>query len=373
MDTFSIKFENKEYDESEKQETMAKFLKSNHNSLYIKNVQIYENFFKAVNHAETLFFRTAPVPMLLLSKLVKKNGHKVVFSGEGADETMLGYDIFSEMRIRKFWSKEKNSKRRNLLFAKLYGYLPQFRNKKYLPLTTGFYRNYLDFKDNDFFSHEIRWSQYDQIKSFFKGLNKRSLNANLKKIKKELPKNYYDLEPIRKAQILEFETLLSNYLLCTQGDKMSMANSVESRVPFLDEDFINNLKNYNDLQFQYGIKNKYFFRKAYSGILPNKIVNAPKIAYQAPEAKVFFSKGKPRDLTASFLNYIEKNNIFNYNNFNNLVTKIKNSEDNYRMSFRDNFAFILGVSYYCLDIASKEWSKKIKMNMNNKVNIINLS
>ena len=183
LDTFSIKFENKEYDESDKQLVMSKFLGSNHNSLLIKNNQIYENFFNAVNHAECLLFRTAPVPMLLLSKLVKKNNHKVIFSGEGADETMLGYDIFSEMRIRKFWSKEKNSETRNLLFAKLYGYLPQFNNKKYLPLTTGFYKNYLDFKKNDFFSHEIRWSQFNQVKSFFKGLKKNSLKESQKKLK----------------------------------------------------------------------------------------------------------------------------------------------------------------------------------------------
>ena len=62
---------------------------------------------------------------------------------------MLGYDIFSEMRI-EILVKGKESKTRNLLFAKLYGYLPQFNNKKYLPLTTGFYKNYLDFKKNDF-------------------------------------------------------------------------------------------------------------------------------------------------------------------------------------------------------------------------------
>ena len=56
-------------------------------------------------------FRTAPVPMYLLSKLVKDNGHKVVFTGEGADEILLGYDIFGENRIRRFWSRNKNSKR----------------------------------------------------------------------------------------------------------------------------------------------------------------------------------------------------------------------------------------------------------------------
>ena len=153
---------------------------------------------------------------------------------------------------------------------------------------------------------------------------------------------------------------------------MSMANSIESRVPFLDEDFVLKIKEFNYLNFQYGVKNKYFFRKAYKGILPDQIINAPKIAYQAPESKIFFTKGKPKELTISFLNYIKKNYLFDYKNFNNLVKKISNSDENYRMSFRDNFAFILGISYYCLDIASKDWLKTSKKNIKNKIEIINL-
>ena len=49
-------------------------------------------------------------------------------------------------------------------------------------------------------------------KKLFKGLKKNSLKESQKKIKDILPKEFNDLEPIRKAQILEFETLLSNYL-----------------------------------------------------------------------------------------------------------------------------------------------------------------
>ena len=65
-------------------------------------------------------FRTAPVPMYLLSKHVRSQGHKVVFTGEGADEILLGYDLFGETKIRKFWSKLPNSNLRPELLKKLY-------------------------------------------------------------------------------------------------------------------------------------------------------------------------------------------------------------------------------------------------------------
>ena len=79
LETFSIAFENKEYDESNKQKLMSKFLNTDHNNILIKNNDIYNNFSESVNHAETFFFRTAPVPMYLLSKLVKKMDTKLFF------------------------------------------------------------------------------------------------------------------------------------------------------------------------------------------------------------------------------------------------------------------------------------------------------
>ena len=52
---------------------------------------------------------------------------------------MLGYDIFSELKIRKFWSRNPNSNIRGNLFLKLYGYLPQFKNSRYAKLSIDFF------------------------------------------------------------------------------------------------------------------------------------------------------------------------------------------------------------------------------------------
>ena len=72
LDTFSVSFKNSEYDESKYQKLMSNFLGSNHHSITISNDDINKNFYETVNHTESLLFRTAPVPMYLLSKLVKK-------------------------------------------------------------------------------------------------------------------------------------------------------------------------------------------------------------------------------------------------------------------------------------------------------------
>jgi len=60
-------------------------------------------------------FRTAFVPMLLLSKATAEDGIKVVLTGEGADEAYLGYDIFRETMLRQDWKHIGVEQRRERL------------------------------------------------------------------------------------------------------------------------------------------------------------------------------------------------------------------------------------------------------------------
>ena len=75
---------------------------------------------------------------------------------------------------------------------------------------------------------------------------------------------------------------------------MSMANSVETKVPYLDDEFVEFVSKCNPKLFLQGIKGKHILRKAYTDILPKEIIDAPKIAYQAPEAKVFLTNIDPK-------------------------------------------------------------------------------
>lgn len=364
IDTFSISFDDESYDESSAQKLMSKFINSNHHTLKIKNEDIPNNFFKTIEHAETFIFRTAPVPMLLLSKLVSKKGHKVFFSGEGADEIFFGYDIFFETKIRKFWSKSPNSKNRFLLFKKLYKYLPQFSNSRYFSMIKDFYKTSLSIDDDLFYSHFVRWSQYEYMRNFFNLKDSRDYSQEnlVEELLKNLPKDFISLNLQRRAQYLECKTLLSNYLLSSQGDRMSMANSLEGRYPFLDENLIRDTTSMSDRKLAPTINSKKYLRDIFNKIIPQKIVNREKIAYQAPEARCFFSqnrKKKEYDLTKKFLSSAKKIDILNYKNVTNLIEKIKDPLSSQRLGFRENMAFVLGMSFYCLEEFNKKYKNKI--------------
>ena len=145
--------------------------------------------------------------------------------------------------------------------------------------------------DNVFYSHLIRWSQFQHVSSYFNLNNYQdSLEENLiAELLETLPVGFRSCSLDRIAQLVEIETLLHGYLLSSQGDRMSMAHSVEGRYPFLGKKFVKDMAEIADYRKTIGVRSKDLFRDAMKGLLPPEIVFRPKVAYQAPEAKSFLS------------------------------------------------------------------------------------
>src|SRR5204863_9323210 len=97
-------------------------LGTDHSEMRCSDEDVRRVFPDVVWHAETPLLRTAPAPLFLLSRWVRDFGYKVVLTGEGADETFGGYDIFKEAKIRRFWAKSPSSRRRAALLERLYPY-----------------------------------------------------------------------------------------------------------------------------------------------------------------------------------------------------------------------------------------------------------
>ena len=92
LKTFSVTFDDPEFDESAHQQEVVRFLGTEHCDFRCSYHDIGRVFPEVVWHAERPLLRTAPAPMFLLSALVRRHGYKVVLTGEGADEMFGGYD-----------------------------------------------------------------------------------------------------------------------------------------------------------------------------------------------------------------------------------------------------------------------------------------
>lgn len=291
LKTFSISFEDRDFDESNYQKLMVNHLGTDHRIHRVTNEEIFKHFKQTIWHTEIPILRTAPVPLMLLSRLVRENNFKVVLTGEGADEFLGGYNIFKETLVRHFWSRFPESKYRPLLLQKLYPYIKTIsvQNRR---LMEQFFARDLMQTENPIYSHLIRWRNTSALRSFLSEEIIAHLHGYdpVEAYIQTLPAELHHWAPLSKAQYIEIELFLTGYLLSSQGDRMAMANSVEGRFPFLDHRLIE-LTSRIPPKFKLRILNeKYILKKTMGRLLPEQIFNRPKQPYRAPITACFYQE-----------------------------------------------------------------------------------
>lgn len=281
MSTFSVEFADAVFDESAEQRLMAEHLGSRHHALRVTLDDIAGACPEAVYHAEVPAFRSAFIPMFLLSSLTREAGIKVVLSGEGADEAYLGYDLFKETLLRAAWAESDEDLRRDRLM-RLYPHYDHF-DPKDIAAVTGLYQQFAEERMPGLFSHELRF----QNGRFSVRLMRDAGDpfAALSALVADCPE-YQAMTPVERAQWLEYKTLLPGYLLSTQGERMSLAHGVENRCPFLDKAVVD-LGGAVNLRFDDGFDEKRLLRDAFAPDLPEAVVRKRKFPYRAPDAAAF--------------------------------------------------------------------------------------
>ncbi len=293
--TFSLMFDDPAFDEQREQDAMVSALGTLHSRFECSPSDIAGGFPDAVWHAEWPLLRTAPVPMMLLSGLVNSQGLKVVLTGEGADEFLGGYGIFKENRIRRFWARDPASNVRPLLLRNAYPYLSKL--PKSAPILRTFFGRHLTETDRLDYSHILRWENTGHLT--------RLLAPDLREIvqshdprahlvdRLESHPSYRDWGPLAQAQYLESLVFMPEYLLSSQGDRMSMAHSVEGRFPFLDHRVIEFAGKLPERFKMLGLNEKYLVKRMARDLLPASTANRTKQPYRAPIESVFFGETEP--------------------------------------------------------------------------------
>lgn len=338
LKTFSIGFEDKSLDESAFQQQLVEHLGVDHSRISCRNRDIAEDFPATISHTETAILRTAPTPMRRLSGLVRASGYKVVLTGEGADEALGGYDLFKEAKIRQFWARHPQSAWRPLLLKALYPYLETAgaQAKTYL---RSFYGIGLDHPEQPGFSHLTRWFTTAQCKVFFSPELSAALREDAAaQLAGQLPPAFGHWHPFNRAQYLEAKTLLGGYLLCSQGDRMLMANSVEGRFPFLDHRVIEFANRLHPRLKMRALDEKFLLKQAMAAHLPRPILERHKQPYRAPDIPAFFSAAPPAyvdDLLSA-----EKLKRYGYFDAKKVSFLLNKARRGNAIAYKDNMALV---------------------------------
>jgi asparagine synthase (glutamine-hydrolysing) len=292
--TFSLRFEDAEFDETPYQRKVVEHLGTEHHEVVVSKRQIADIFPEVIYHAERPILRTAPAPMFLLSRLVRERGIKVVLTGEGADEMFAGYDVFREGKIRRFWAKHPDSKLRPRLLERLYPYLSRSPVRQQA-MARQFFGKELDRAHEPGFAHRTRWSTASALKRLLSVEMRTATNdfSAERDLLSQLPEAFPRWSALAQDQYLETRTLMSPYLLSSQGDRMLMANSIEGRFPFLDRELMALAASLPDHVKLQGLDEKHVLKRLGRTLLPREVLDRPKQPYRAPDAPAFFGEAEP--------------------------------------------------------------------------------
>lgn len=292
--TFSLRFEDAEYDETAFQRTMVERLGTRHHEVVVSRADIARVFPEVIAHTERPVLRTAPAPLFLLSRLVRENGIKVVLTGEGADEMFAGYDLFREARVRRFWARQPGSMARPRLLERLYPYLARSPVAQ-AAMARQFFGQDLAAWRAPGFGHGTRWRTAAALQRFLSPAVRDALQGRdpAAELAAKLPPEFGRWTALAQDQYLEVRTLLWAYLLSSQGDRMLMANSVEGRFPFLDKDVIALANGLPDRHKLAGLDEKAVLKRAARGLVPAEILERKKQPYRAPDALSFVGEDRP--------------------------------------------------------------------------------
>lgn len=336
--TFGIRFSEAAFDEGHYQQQMVSFLGTPHAELEADNELIGHALAEVVWHCEKPLLRMGPVPLFLLSGLVRDSGFKVVLTGEGADEVFGGYNIFREAKVRAFWARNPGSRFRGLLIGRLYPYI--FTNPRMRALQQSFFATGLENSDDPLFSHRLRWDTTAKTALLLAdapALQQRC-GADLAAFAGDLPEGFQHWDYLSKAQYVESKIFLSNYLLSSQGDRVAMAHSLELRVPYLDHRLIEFMGRVPAVLKIPGLNEKYLLKESFRATVPADIVARPKNPYRAPIAQSLLSPAvaaQCRDLLSDAA--LKRSNLFDTQRLRRFQKKIDSARN---ISETDNMAIV---------------------------------
>lgn len=281
--TFSVGFREREANELEYARLVAKKFKTDHHEITITPVQFFDALPNLVWHEDEPIGFVASVPLYFVSQLAQQHV-KVVLTGEGSDETLAGYGRYQKALTLLNYGEKYESVAPSFLRDAVRGgvaTLPAVLNRK---LSRTFLSRETDI-ESLFFDNFAVFSRAMQNQLFSRQTQERIEDINPYFLQNQLLEKCDADDLLDK--LLYADTKIYLHELLMKQDQMSMAASIESRVPFLDHKLVEFTARMPREMKLRGGTTKWILREAMKGILPNEILNRPKMGFPVPVGRWF--------------------------------------------------------------------------------------
>jgi asparagine synthase (glutamine-hydrolysing) len=330
INTFSVGFKDEPYfDETQYANLVAKKIKTNHTVFSLSNDDLFAEIFSILDYLDEPFADSSAIAVYILCKQTKQK-ITVALSGDGADEIFGGYNKHhAELRARQTGLLNNLVK----LGKPVWGSLPKSRNSK----ASNIVRQLSRFAEGLSLNNQERYWRWcafvseDNAKKYFRKDKQEKINFyeynKLKNLFLQHIKN--EESDLNDMLYADMNLILPNDML-QKVDLMSMANSLEVRVPFLDHEVVDFAFS---LPAEYKIdskRRKKILVDTYKEFLPEEIFSRPKHGFEVPLLKWFRNELKSL-IEDDLLNdaFVEQQGIFDENEIKRIKTKLysNNPED----------------------------------------------
>ena len=280
VQSYSLGFsEYKKYDELDEAKESAKLLGIKNKTIIASKEEFIESFDAVFEALDEPLNDPAAIPLYILFKHIKKDGFKVVLSGEGSDELFLGYrQYFEYIELEKAkglyhanWLK-KYFRSNFSMNREWEWYKRAFENEVIFRCSS---EKFTDMQKNILLRRNVRDGESMKYIQNYRDRFESSLHSD-----ESIWFSYIDLHHFQSEHFL------------TKLDRVSMAHSIESRTPFLDHEFASLVFSI-DPQLRYRDKvTKSLLKKVLHNKLPQPIINRKKKGFSNPYMEYLVQSGR---------------------------------------------------------------------------------
>ena len=330
LNTFTIGFEKKEFNEANDAKKIAQYLGTNHTEEYCTEKDMLKLIDDLAFYYDEPFADDSALPTMLVSNLARKKV-TVALSADGGDEVFLGYSkYFAINRVLKIKSSKikhhilKTSV--NLLSEKsvllLNSLLPKSKRQSNIVDKFNKFKNMMNAQTQQ----EMFIRASSKVEADF--LDRALVNGKFKNFESTYFSDFQKLEKLDSSSqmmAIDYKTFMLDDVLC-KVDRASMSVSLEGREPLLDHKLAEYMARVpSELKYK-NAKGKYLLREVLKKYIPTEMTDKPKAGFTIPLKSWLLNELKPKALEALESNLLKQDALFKEEILTEIIENLKRGQ-----------------------------------------------